>query len=88
MNDTTELKKSQGVRLAEMAEMEEYFLLPSQVAPLLGCQPYAVSLMAETEEGRKALGFPVIRLGTRTKIPRIPFLRFMGWEGEIRGAME
>jgi hypothetical protein len=44
--------------------------------------------MASTPDGRQGLGFPVIRLGTDTKIIRIPFLRFMGWEGKINGATE
>lgn len=71
--------------LEEIARLDRDYLTPSQAAPVLKCNPYFISLMARTEENRKALGFPVIRMGTRTKIPRIPFLRIMGWEGEIVG---
>ncbi len=71
--------------LKEIAQLDRPYLTPAQAAPILNCNPYFISLMAKTEENRKALGFPVIRMGTRTKIPRIPFLRIMGWEGDIVG---
>lgn len=75
-----------GMTLAEIAQMDKAYITPTQAAPVLGCDQYWISLMAQTEEGRQQLGFRVIRLKSRTKIPRIPFLRFMGWEGPIRGA--
>ena len=71
--------------LKEIAGLNCDYLTPTQAAPVLKCNPYFINLMAKTEENRKALGFPVIRVGTRIKIPRIPFLRVMGWEGEIAG---
>lgn len=74
--------------LAQIAQMDKAYLTPAQAAPLLGCDPYWISLMARTEEGRRALGFPVVRIGTRTKVLRIPFLRYLGWEGKIHAADE
>lgn len=71
--------------LQEIAQLDKAYLTPAQAAPVLKCNPYFISLMAKTEENRQALGFPVIRMGTRTKIPRIPFLHYMGWKGEIAG---
>lgn len=71
--------------LAELAEMDVAWLTPAQAAPVLRCDPYWISLMAREEKTRKELGFQVVRIGNRTKIPRAPFLRFMGWEGQIRG---
>lgn len=65
--------------LAEIAAMEQDFLTPEEVSGVLGCTPYSISVMAETADGRDALGFNVIRIGTRTKIPRRAFLTFMGW---------
>ena len=62
------------------------YLTPAQAAEVTGSSPYYISVMAQTTEGRAGLGFPVMRVGRYTKIPRIPFLRFMGWEGEIAGA--
>lgn len=72
--------------LAQIAEMDSMYLIPAQVAPALGCTQYYINVASMTPEGRMYLGFPVIRMGNRVKIPRIPFLRFMGWEGAINGA--
>lgn len=74
--------------MAEVARMDKVFLTPTEAASLLGCDPYWISLMAKTEEGRKGLGFPVVRIRSRTKVLRIPFLRYLGWEGRINGAEE
>lgn len=74
--------------MAEIARMDKVFLTPMEVAPLLGCDPHWIRLMARTEDGRKAIGFPVVKLGTRVKVLRIPFLRYLGWEGAINGAEE
>ena len=74
--------------LAEIAKMDCMFLIPAQVAPVLGCAQYYINVASQTPDGRMYLGFPVARIGNRVKIPRIPFLRFMGWEGEIKGAKE
>ena len=72
--------------LSDIAKMECPMLTPAQAAEVTGSSPYYISVMAQTTEGRAGLGFPVMRVGRYTKIPRIPFLRFMGWEGEIAGA--
>ena len=69
--------------LSEIARMERQFLTPKEVAPILGCDQYWINLMAKSEEGRKKLGFKVVMIGCRVKVPKIPFLRFMGWEGQI-----
>ncbi len=83
MDDNTKNNSCQAPSMADLAGMLCVFLCPADVAGVLGCTPYSISKAAETEEGRKGLGFPVIRIGTRTKIPRIPFLRFLGWEGPV-----
>ncbi len=66
--------------LADIAAMTDEVLTPAQVAPVLKSAPYAISIMAKTQQGRDALGFPVIRIKRRTKIPRIPFSKYMGWK--------
>ena len=63
-------------------------LTPEEAASAIGSNPQSIRLMASTAEGRQGLGFPVIRIGQDTKIPRAPFLRFLGWEGTIVGATE
>lgn len=88
MNCTTKHRGMQDLSLSEIAQMESKTLTPEDVAAALNCTPHAVRLMASTPEGRNGLGFPVIRIGSHTKIPRAPFLRYMGWEGKINGATE
>lgn len=66
--------------LADMVGMEGAYLVPEQVADVLGCSGYAINVAAKKPETRERLGFPVIMIGSRCKIPRIPFLHFMGVE--------
>ena len=68
--------------LEDIARLDCYHLIPAQVAPVLGCSPYAINCAAKSKEGRERLGFPVMMIGTRCKIPRIPFLQYMGYKTE------
>ena len=77
---------AKSLTLATVASMEDNFLTPDQVAGVIDCEPHNIRVQAATPEGRDALGFKVIRIGRMTKIPRIPFLRYMGWEGDVNGA--
>lgn len=72
--------------LQKWAESDVLYLTTEEAAGLLGCDRNNISVMAATQEGREALGFRVIRIGGRTKIPRIPLLRYLGYEGAIKGA--
>lgn len=56
------------------------FITPAQAAPVIGCSPQTIRIMAR--EKPAALGFPVVVIGTRTRIPRVPFLRYV--LGDIR----
>ena len=60
--------------LAEIEAMDREFLTPAIVAGCLGWDQYSISLQAKIDP--KALGFPVIRHGSRTLIPKEGFLRF------------
>lgn len=60
--------------LDEIRESEKPFLIPADIAPLLGCDPYSISIAAR--DCPQSLGFPVVRVGNRTKIPRVGFLNF------------
>lgn len=62
----------------EMQQSQAAYLLPADVAGVLGCDPQCIRIMARSD--RESLGFPVIVMGRRTKIPRVPFLRFLGVE--------
>ena len=67
--------------LNEIRESDKLFLVPSDIAKLVGCDAQSIRYMAKTAP--KSLGFPVCIVGTRTRIPRIPFLRFLGVEEEV-----
>ena len=88
MYSTTTPDKNQPLTLQSIALMDKPFLTPEEATDILGCQPQLIRKTATTLEGRQNLGFPVVRIGTHTKIPRIPFLRYMGWEGTIIGSKE
>lgn len=62
--------------LTEIRNTTKEMLTPADVAPVLGCDPQNIRLQARGCPER--LGFPVVRVGSRTKIPRQQFLRFMG----------
>lgn len=49
---------------------------PQQASTVVGSDPQLIRYQAKHNPQR--LGFPVIVTGNRVKIPRIPFLRFMG----------
>ena len=64
--------------LKEIERMDALTLTPAQVASVLSCDPQVIRISAKTRPG--LLGFPVICVGNRVKIPRIPFLRFVKGE--------
>ena len=61
---------------AETKEM----LVAEDVCAVLQCDPHWVRQAAR--ERPELLGFPVVVMRNRVKIPRIPFLRFMGVEAQ------
>ena len=54
---------------------DRMLLLASDIAPVLGVDPNSIRKQADVEPG--ALGFPVIRIGSKTLIPRVPFLVYI-----------
>lgn len=60
-------------------------LTPAQVADVLGCDPHWIRVASR--DNPALLQFPVQRVGNRVKIPRIPFLRFMGVEISAEGGV-
>ena len=65
--------------LSEMKGVSRDYLTPKEVAGCLGCTPYAINQQAAADAGK--LGFPVIMVGKRVKIPRVAFIRFMEGDG-------
>lgn len=66
--------------LQEIESIKKETLTPAQVAKCIGCDPHYIRL--EAREEPEHLGFPVVITGTRVKIPKQAFLRFM--RGELK----
>ena len=62
--------------LDEIRSSTKEVLTPADIAEVLQADPQDIRVQARTAPER--LGFPVIIIKSRTKIPRIPFLRYMG----------
>lgn len=64
--------------LERIAALDKEMLVPTDIAKYLGCSPYAINVA--TKDGRNPFPFPVIRMGTRVRIPKRPFLKAMRGE--------
>lgn len=62
--------------LDEIRNSTKEVLTPGDIAEVLGADPQDIRVQARTAPEK--LGFPVIIIKSRTKIPRVPFLRFLG----------
>lgn len=70
--------------IPEMIQSDKVFLTSKDVAPLLQCDPYDINLQAHEDQTK--LGFQTIVIGRVVKIPRIPFLRFIGAVYGVEGS--
>ena len=61
--------------LQEIKDSPKEILFPTDIAPVLGCDPYSINLQAQNDPSM--LGFPVIVMGRKVRIPRLAFVRFM-----------
>ena len=66
--------------LKDLEALETEVLTCKQIAPVLMANPATIHLQAM--ECPEKLGFPVIVMGSRVKIPRVPFIMFMS--GKIK----
>lgn len=62
--------------LEEMKASPKIFLTPADVAQVLASNPQTIRCTARQRP--ELLGFEFTFSGNRMKIPRIPFLRFLG----------
>ena len=67
--------------LEQMRESPAEFLTPEDVAGVIGCKPYAINVQARADAAK--LGFPVCMMGTRVRIPRRAFLRWMEYGSPV-----
>lgn len=61
--------------LDEIRNSTKEVLTPADIADVLNADPQDIRIQARTAPEK--LGFPVIIIKSRTKIPRLPFLRYM-----------
>lgn len=66
-------KKS--ITLEDIEKMDKSVLVAADVAPLLACDPHSIRVQARTNPSK--LGFPVNVQGSRVRIPKEGFVRFM-----------
>lgn len=59
----------------ELKKSKKEFLIPREAADILGCDPYKINVQARKDPSK--LGFPVTIIGSRVKIPRRAFIRWM-----------
>ena len=61
--------------LNEIRDLDREYLVPSEIAPLLGVDPQDIRVCAKQCPER--LGFNVAVVGSRVKVPRRAFLRWI-----------
>ena len=64
--------------LDRIAALDKDMLVPTDVCKYLGCCAYSINVA--TRDGKNPFPFPVIRMGTRVRIPKVPFLKAMRGE--------
>jgi hypothetical protein len=61
--------------LSEIKALDRDYLTPAQIAPILGCDPQDIRVAARQRPD--LLGFSVSVIGTRVKVPRLAFIKWM-----------
>ena len=69
--------------LEQIKASDKQMLVPSDINEVLGCDAHSIRLQAR-DDPRK-LGFNVVVIGTRTLIPRVPFVQYI--EQHVGGAI-
>lgn len=62
----------------DLRAMQQAMITPAIASEVLGCNQHWLRLMAR--ERPEQLGFPVCCMGSRVKIPRLAFIRFLTGE--------
>lgn len=61
--------------LQELRELPKEILSPDDISGVLHCNPYSINVAAKNDPAM--LGFPVVVMGSRVRIPKAAFIRFM-----------
>ena len=64
--------------LEQLEALDKEMLVPTDIAPILKCSPYAINVA--TKDGKNPFPFPIIRMGTRVRIPKRAFIKAMRGE--------
>lgn len=67
--------------LRRIEALPKEMLVPTDICKYLGCSAYTINVA--TRDGKNPFPFPIIRIGTRVRIPKIPFIKAM--KGELTG---
>lgn len=67
--------------LEDIAKMTSVMITPAVAAKVIGCDPQFIRDAARSRPD--LLCFKTMRIGSRTAIPRIPFLESMGYRPEV-----
>ena len=62
--------------IEKIKSQTEPMITPALAAAVIGCNPHLIRVQAA--QAPHMLGFPVMRVGNRTKIPKRAFLEFIG----------
>ena len=62
------------MNIDDIKKMESACITPAIAAKIIGCAPQYIRLVAR--KSPELLGFPVICIGSRVKIPRVPFIEY------------
>ena len=66
------------IALERLRQLDKLMLTPTDICPVLGSDPQTIRDTAK--DTPELIGYPYTFVGRNMKIPRIPFLRFMGVE--------
>lgn len=61
--------------IKDLKSMTKEVITPDEAAKVLGCSSQYIRIAAR--ENRQLLGFPVVLIGRRVKIPRVAFINFL-----------
>ena len=66
------------VTLEDIEALPKEMLVPTDICKYLGCSSYTINVA--TKDGKNPFPFPIIRMGTRVRIPKQPFIQAMRGE--------
>ena len=67
------------MNIEDLKKMDKEILTPTDVAPLLRCDPNVIRYQAKRDI--RQLGFPASKIGSRIKIPKEAFIKW--FEGRL-----